>query len=141
VYHTGRRVFAVIREQRHPVLPPDAAIDTTPHWLTAVRAAESKKATDIKVLDLREVTSFADFFVVCSGTNSKQIQAITEEIGVQLEKRGEYPVSVEGFGNAEWVLADFGDYLIHVFSEKARAYYDLDRLWRHAKVVEIPQVS
>ena len=141
MYHTVRRVFAVIREQRHPVLPPDAATDTTPIWLTAVRAAESKKATDIKVLDLREVTSFADFFVVCSGANSKQIQAITEEIGTQLEKRGEHPVSVEGFGNAEWVLADYGDYLIHVFSEKARAYYDLDRLWRHAKVVEIPQAS
>ena len=141
MYHTVRRVFAVIREQRHPVLTPDAATDTTPLWLTAVRAAESKKATDIKVLDLREVTSFADFFVVCSGANSKQIQAITEEIGTQLEKRGEYPVSVEGFGNAEWVLADYGDYLVHVFSEKARAYYDLDRLWRHAKVVEIPQAS
>lgn len=141
MYHTVRRVFAVIREQRHPVLTPDAATDTTPLWLTAVRAAESKKATDIKVLDLREVTSFADFFVVCSGANSKQIQAITEEIGTQLEKRGEYPVSVEGFGNAEWVLADYGDYLVHVFSEKARAYYDLDRLWRHAKVVDIPQAS
>jgi ribosome-associated protein len=93
------------------------------------------------VLDLREVTSFADFFVVCSGGNPKQIQAITEEIGRQLEERGEHPVSVEGFQNAEWVLADYGDYLIHVFSEKARAYYDLDRLWRHAKVVEIPEAS
>jgi ribosome-associated protein len=89
------------------------------------------------VLDLREVTSFADFFVICTGSNSKQIQAITDEIGRQLNERGEYPVSVEGFQNAEWVLADYGDYLIHVFSAKARAYYDLDRLWRHAKIVEI----
>jgi len=88
------------------------------------------------VLDLREVTSFADFFVVCTGGNPKQIQAISEEIGRQLAERGEYPVSVEGFENAEWVLADYGDYLIHVFSAKARAYYDLDRLWRHARVVE-----
>jgi ribosome-associated protein len=91
------------------------------------------------VLDLREVTSFADFFVVCTGSNSKQIQAITEEIGRQLSERGEYPVSVEGFQNAEWVLADYGDYLIHVFSEKARTYYDLDRLWRHAKIVEFTE--
>jgi ribosome-associated protein len=90
------------------------------------------------VLDLREVTSFADFFVICSGSNPKQIQAISEEIGQELEKRGEYPVSVEGFANAEWILADFGDYLIHVFSPKARAFYELERLWRHAKVVEIP---
>ena len=93
------------------------------------------------MLDLREVTSFADFFVVCSGTNARQIQAITEEVGAQLDQRGERPVSVEGFGNAEWVLADYGDYVIHVFSEKARAYYDLDRLWRHAKVVPIPEAS
>jgi ribosome-associated protein len=93
------------------------------------------------VLDLRDVTSFADFFVVCTGGNPKQIQAITEEIGLQLENRGEHPVSVEGFDNAEWVLADYGDYLIHVFSAKARTFYDLERLWRHAKVVPIPAGS
>jgi ribosome-associated protein len=93
------------------------------------------------VLDLREVTSFADFFVVCSGTNPRQIQAIIEAVGSDLAQRDEMPVSVEGFGNAEWVLADYGDYLVHVFSEKARAYYDLDRLWRHAKIVAIPEAS
>ncbi|MDQ2949709.1 MAG: ribosome silencing factor [Acidobacteriota bacterium] len=85
------------------------------------------------------MTSFADFFVVCSGTNPRQIQAISEEIGLQLKERGEYPVSVEGFENADWILADYGDYLIHVFSEKARDYYDLERLWRHAKTVAIPE--
>lgn len=93
------------------------------------------------MLDLREVTSFADFFVLATGSNPKQIQAIAEEIGRQLADVGEHPVSVEGFENAEWVLADYGDYLIHVFSDKARAYYDLDRLWRHAKTVEIPPAS
>jgi len=90
---------------------------------------------------LRGVTSFADFFVICSGTNPKQVQAISEEIGLQLEKRGEHPVSVEGFENAEWILADYGDYLIHVFSPKTRTYYDLDRLWRHAKVVAVSEAS
>ena len=93
------------------------------------------------MLDLREVTSFADFFVICTGSNARQIQAISEEIGSQLAQRGEHPVSVEGYGNAEWVLADYGDYLIHVFSAKARAYYELERLWRHAKVVAIPEAS
>ena len=93
------------------------------------------------MLDLREVTTFADFFIICTGSNPKQIQAITEEIGLELKNRGEFPVSVEGFENSEWVLADYGDYLIHVFSAKARAYYDLERLWRHAKVVPIPQAS
>ncbi len=120
---------------------PLAAPLATPPWLTAVRAAESKKAFEIRVLDLRDVTTFADFFVICSGSNPKQIQAIVEEIGVELDRRGEYPVSVEGFANAEWILADYGDYLIHVFSPKARAFYELERLWRHAKVVPVPEQS
>jgi len=92
-------------------------------------------------LDLREVTTFADFFVICSGSNPRQIQAIVEEIGLQLDRRGEYPVSVEGFANAEWILADYGDYVIHVFSPKSRTFYELERLWRHAKVVPIPEDS
>jgi ribosome-associated protein len=141
VYHTSREIYLAIRQQSTTVIQPIASPLSTPPWLTAVRAAESKKAIDIRVLDLREVTSFADFFVVCSGSNPKQIQAICEEIGSELAGRGEHPVSVEGFDNAEWVLADYGDYLIHVFSAKARAYYDLERLWRHAKVVAIPEAS
>jgi ribosome-associated protein len=106
--------------------------------LTAVRAAESKKATDIRVLDLRGVTTFTDYFVLCTGGNQRQIQAIAEEIGAQLKARGEFPASVEGFDNAEWVLADYGDYVVHVFAGPARQYYDLERLWREAKTVEIP---
>lgn len=104
-------------------------------WLAIVEAAESKQAKDIKVLDLRALTSFADFFVVLSGANARQIQAIANEIETQLKKLGEYPNSVEGYQNAEWVLLDYGDYLIHIFTEKARQYYDLERLWRDAKVV------
>ena len=141
MYHTGREIYLAIRQQSTTVIQPIASLLSTPPWLTAVRAAESKKAIDIRVLDLREVTSFADFFVICSGGNPKQIQAICEEIGAQLAERGEHPVSVEGYDNAEWVLADYGDYLVHVFSAKARAYYELERLWRHAKVVAIPEAS
>lgn len=104
-------------------------------WREAVKAADAKQAKEIRVLDLREVSSFADFFVICSGTNSRQIQAIADEIHQRLKKQGEMPNSIEGYTNAEWVLMDYGDYLIHVFSEKARAYYDLERLWRDARVV------
>lgn len=103
--------------------------------MAAVEAAESKQAKDIKVLDLRQITSFADFFVIASGLNSRQIQAIADEIELRLQKFGEYPLSVEGYQNAEWVLVDYGDFLIHIFSEKARQYYDLERLWRDARVV------
>ena len=106
--------------------------------MTAVRAAAAKKATEITVLDLTGVTSFADFFVICTGGNARQIQAISDEVGLQLKEQGDLPLSVEGYTQAEWVLADYGDLLVHVFSPKARAYYDLERLWRNAKHVEIP---
>ena len=109
-----------------------------PLWLAAVRAAEAKKASDIKVLDLTGVTSFADFFVICTGANPKQVQAITDEVGLQLKRAGELPNSMEGYTQAEWVLLDYGDLLVHVFSTKARDYYDLERLWRNARTVGIP---
>jgi ribosome-associated protein len=110
-----------------------------PTWLMAVRAAESKKATEIKVLDLTGITSFADFFVICTGSNSRQVQAIADEVGMQMKQQArELPLSLEGYDQAEWVLLDYGDLLVHVFSPKAREYYDLERLWRSAKTVEIP---
>ena len=110
----------------------------SPLWLTAVRAAESKKASDIRVLDLREVTSFTDYFVLCSGSNQRQIQAISDAVGESLETRGERPISTEGYDHAEWVLIDYGDFIVHVLSQSAREYYDLERLWRHARDVDIP---
>ena len=109
-----------------------------PGWLGAVRAAESKKAIDIKVLDLREVTSFCDYFVICTGSSSKQNQTISDEIYIQLKRAGEPAVSVEGYDGGEWVLVDYGDFIVHIFKAETRAYYDLERLWRHAKIVEIP---
>jgi ribosome-associated protein len=120
-----------------PEVQPDQPV-ADPLWLTAVRAAEAKKATDIRVLDLREVTAFADYFVICTGANSRQLQAICDEVGLKLKQRGELPSNLEGYGNAEWILADYGDYLVHIFSEKARAFYDLERLWRQAKEVPVP---
>jgi ribosome-associated protein len=90
------------------------------------------------VLDLTGITSFTDYFVVCTGSNPRQIQAIADEIGMQLKQRGELPLSLEGYDQAEWILADYGDFLVHIFSEKARTYYDLERLWRNAKPVDIP---
>ncbi len=104
-----------------------------------MRAAESKKGADIRVLDLTGITSFADYFVICTGANQKQIQAIADEIGIQLkEQAGELPLSLEGYSQADWVLADYGDLLVHIFSPKAREYYDLERLWRSAKPVQVP---
>jgi ribosome-associated protein len=88
------------------------------------------------VLDVREATSFTDYFVIATGANSRQIQAIGDEITQTLKRHGEHPASLEGYTNAEWVLIDYGDFVIHIFSPKARDYYDLARLWRDAKPVK-----
>ena len=104
--------------------------------MLAVRAAESKKATDITVLDLTGITSFTDHFIICTGSNSRQIQAIADEIHLKLKDWGELPLSVEGYNQAEWVLLDYGDFLVHIFSPKSREYYALERLWRNAKSIE-----
>ena len=130
----------IVRYEQERVLRKEKPEEPqTPTWLIAVRAAESKKASDIKVLDLTGITSFADFFVICTGANQRQIQAISEEVGMQLKQQaGELPTSVEGYNQAEWILADYGDLLVHIFSPKAREYYSLERLWRGAKALEIP---
>lgn len=116
---------------------PAATPGVAPNWLTAARAADSKKATNLRVIDLREITSFADFFLICNGSNQRQIQAIANDIETELKKQGERPTSVEGYGNAEWVLMDYGDLVVHIFSDQARAYYDLDRLWRDGAEVPV----
>ena len=89
------------------------------------------------MLDLREVTSFTDYFVICSANNPRQGHAICDEIHKQLKEEGELPVSMEGYVQAEWILMDYGDFIVHVFSENARSYYDLERLWRHAKALDL----
>ena len=106
-------------------------------WIEAVRAAEDKQAKDLRVLDLHGVTTFADYFIICSGQNKRQIQAISDEVLHRLKGLGELPNSIEGYDNADWILMDYGDYLIHIFSNTARSYYDLERLWRDAKSIPI----
>lgn len=111
----------------------------SPTWQIAARAADSKKATDVRILDLREVTTFADYFLICTGTSSRQTRAIWDEIVLQIkEQTGEKAINVEGYENGEWVLGDFGDLIIHVFTEEKREYYQLERLWRDAKDVPLP---
>ncbi len=103
----------------------------------AVDAAESRKATEVRVLDLRQITSFTDYFVICSVSNVRQGHAVCDEIEKQLKATGERPVSIEGYDQADWILMDYSDFLVHIFSENARKYYDLERLWRGAAVVDI----
>ena len=103
----------------------------------AIAACLEKKAERISILELEKGSrAFTDYFVVCSGTNPRQIQAISDEVEDRLEKTGLRPTHVEGYKQAEWVLLDYVDFVIHVFSEKARKYYDLERLWKSAKRLE-----
>jgi ribosome-associated protein len=100
----------------------------------AVAACEDKKADRLAVLELEKNSgAFTDYFVICSATNPRQLQAISDEVGDRLEKLGLRPKSIEGYKQAEWVLLDYVDFVVHVFSEKARGFYDLERLWKSAK--------
>jgi len=105
----------------------------------AITCAGEKKAFNIVALDLREVTSFAEFFIIASGANTRQVQAISDEINEQLKLQlNSRPIRIEGYASGEWVLLDYGDFIIHIFEQKAREFYDLERLWRDAKKVELP---
>ncbi|MGH9903891.1 MAG: ribosome silencing factor, partial [Pyrinomonadaceae bacterium] len=106
--------------------------------LTALHAAGDKKALDLVVLDLRAVASFTDYFLIASGTNARQVQAVADEVAERLKKQGIRSARVEGYKAAEWVLLDYGDFIVHVFEEKARRFYDLERLWRDAARVPLP---
>ena len=104
----------------------------------AVQAAEDKKAEDITVLDIREVSIIADFFLICTGRSSIQVQAIVENIQDKLKEKNYNALRREGFREGGWVLLDYGDVVIHVFQEAERRFYNLERLWGDAPVVGVP---
>ena len=100
----------------------------------AIRACEDKKAEDLTILELdKNSGAFTDYFLICSGQNPRQIQAVSDEIELRLKREGVYPHNIEGYNQAEWVLLDYVDFVVHIFSQSARHYYDLERLWRTAK--------
>jgi ribosome-associated protein len=103
----------------------------------AVRAAEDKKAENITVLDLRNANGFTDYFVICSGNNSRQISAIADAVVDTLAAAGSKPAHLEGYNGSEWVLVDYFDFIVHVFTPDTRAFYGLERLWGTAERVDI----
>lgn len=103
----------------------------------AIQACLEKKAEELSILEMEKGSgAFTDYFVLCSGTNPKQVQAIADEVELRLKKAGLRPTHVEGYNQAEWVLVDYVDFVVHVFSEKARKFYDLERLWKSARRLE-----
>ncbi len=112
-----------------------------PELRWAVEAAQNKKAAAVTLLDLRELGAFTDAFLLCTGLSGRQVQAISDEIEEQLARRGARLWHREGHEAAEWVLLDYGGFIVHVFSERARRFYDLERLWRAARQVEFRDVA
>jgi len=127
---------AVKIEIGQPALP-FAELD--PEVKLAVECAADRKAFDMRVLDLRDGASFTEFVIICSGANQRQVQAIADQIEEQLKKQlTTRPVRIEGYSSAEWVLLDYGDFIVHIFNKESREFYDLERLWRDARKVDIP---
>jgi ribosome-associated protein len=113
-----------------------------PGWeraLECTRAALDHKAYDLVVLETGNLSSIADYFVICSGRSDTQVQAIADAIDRDLRDEGERPLSVEGLPHAQWVLIDYGDVVVHVFNRPVREFYDLERLWVRAPHVELPE--
>lgn len=102
----------------------------------AIAAAEDKKAENMAVLDLRKAGGFTDFFVICSGTNSRQIRAIADGVTEALREEGVKPSHVEGYDRSEWILLDYFDFVVHVFAPETRLFYALERLWGNAEAVD-----
>lgn len=100
----------------------------------AIQACLEKKAEELTILEMEKGSgAFTDYFVLCNGSNPRQVQAIADEVEMRLKAAGMPPAHVEGYQQAEWVLLDYVDFVVHVFSEKARKFYDLERLWKTAK--------
>ena len=105
----------------------------------ACKAIDDKKGQDIKVIDIHNVSVIADYFVIASGTNSNQVQAIVDNVQEQLGRAGFEAKQIEGNRNSSWILMDYGDVIVHVFDEENRLFYDLERIWRDGKVLEMDE--
>lgn len=107
-------------------------------WEIAVQAAQAKQGEDIALLKIGPENSFTDYFVICTGNNPRQVQAISDSIESTLKGEGVRAIGIEGYNAAEWVLMDYGDFVVHIFSPNARKFYALERLWKNAARMSLP---
>ncbi len=112
-----------------------------PELRWAIEAAQNKKAAAVTLLDLRELGAFTGAFLLCSGFSAPQVKAISDAIEEQLAGRGIRLAHREGYQTAEWVLLDYGDFVVHIFTERTRGFYDLERLWRTARRTDFPEAN
>jgi len=108
--------------------------------ITAAKALDAKKGQEIKVLETGELTTLADYFVICTATSSTQIKALAEECEKQLREAGEEPHHIEGHRSGTWILLDFSSVVIHIFNDEARKFYDLERLWSDATALDLSDI-
>ena len=106
----------------------------------AYQAMEDKKARDIRIIDISEISVLADYFLIASGSNKNQVQAMVDNVQEELHKAGFVPKQVEGYNSANWILLDYGDIIIHVFDEENRLFYDLERIWRDGKEIQVEEL-
>jgi ribosome-associated protein len=107
--------------------------------ITAAEAALKKKAIDVTILEVSDLTVIADYFVICSGESTTQVKAVASFIEEELARKRVKPLGMEGAAYSHWVLLDYGDVIVHVFERETRAYYNLEKLWMDAKVIEIDE--
>ena len=115
-------------------------VDTKKMAALACQALEDKKAVDIKVINIERVSSLADYFIMANGTNDRQVRALVEAVEEKLEKEGFEVKQREGYGLGSWVLLDFGEIIVHIFDRENRLFYDLERIWRDGKTVDIEEL-
>lgn len=111
---------------------PAATADSPSRVRTAVAAMQDRQAIDLLVLDLDEISEFTEYFLLCSGSSERQVRAIADGVDEKLRQQGSRPLHVEGYDNGQWVLLDYGDFLVHIFSHEMRQYYRLEKLWADA---------
>jgi ribosome-associated protein len=119
-----------------PQTPPTPTspilVDTQARVREAVAAAEDRKAVELRVLHLEKVSDFTDYFLICSGTSERQVQAIADSVQERMREERVRPLHVEGYNRGQWILLDYGDFVVHIFQEEPRRFYSLERLWGDA---------
>lgn len=104
---------------------------------TIMDALDEKKAENIQLIDISEVSTIADYFIITNGTNTSQIQALSDHVEEKLSKNGIHPKNIEGYNTANWILMDYSDILVHIFDRESRGFYDLERIWRDGRVIDV----
>lgn len=106
----------------------------------AYEALDEKKGEDIRIIEIKDISIIADYFIIASGSNSLQVDALVKSVGEKLGQNGYEPLRIEGSRSATWILMDYGDVIVHVFSREDRLFYNLERIWRDGKVIDIDQL-